>query len=90
MESVVDCTRLFVNFPKAFWHRYIFGLIGSERRRLGNFTVPMFGPDPIGVAETGRPREHGGIEVYPDGPAKKGQSSLRILENIPCVDDGAR
>ena len=46
----------------------------------------MLRPDPIGLAQARRPRQHRRIKLYADRFAKHPQRSLGILQNISRID----
>src|SRR4029453_14665458 len=61
--------------------------IWLKRCRLCHFTVPMAGPDTIGLTQSRLPGKHRFAKLDADCLAKKAQHPFRIFKYIFCIHD---
>src|SRR6266478_8563491 len=85
VKLFVTFAALLINLAETVWNISFSRLVGLERHRSCDLVVPIFCPDPIAVAQTGRPGQHRHVERNADRVTKSSQYSLRIFQNIPRV-----
>ena len=88
MKLFVTLTAALLNFTQTIWNLDLAFAIRLKAGRTLYFRIPIFCPDSIGLAGTGRPRQHRVGKFDADGVAQQPQHPFRIAQYIVSIDHG--